>query len=197
MGSIIVLASICFSLSVLLWGLKLERRTAHAEANALLDPLTGLFNRRGWEALIAREWARSKRTGTSMTVIVMDLDEFKFVNDTYGHAHGDEVLKKVASAIHGVARVNDVVARLGGDEFALLALEDGNDFINALSSRLREALAAIGVAVSTGYATVAPGSDVAAAVELADGLMYADKLARRSERAASSHRHGAQATSAG
>ena len=196
MGSIIVLASICFSLGVLLWGLQLERRTANAEANALLDPLTGLFNRRGWDALAARESARSKRSGTSMTVIVMDLDGFKLLNDNHGHAHGDDVLKNVASAVHSVARVNDVVARLGGDEFALLAPDDGNDFSEALISRLREALAVVGVAVSCGYASVAPGCDVAAAMNLADRLMYAEKAARRIERG-HPQRHGARATTTG
>jgi diguanylate cyclase len=178
-GTILVLASTCFSLSVMLWALQLKRRTTFAEANALLDPLTGLFNRRGWEALTAREAARSQRGQTSMTIFVMDVDDFKLVNDRYGHARGDAILQNVAAAIRSVARVHDVVARLGGDEFSLLAIEDGSIFVDAIVARLEAALQPVGVSVSIGHATVTSGSDVLAATAAADRLMYINKVARR------------------
>jgi diguanylate cyclase (GGDEF)-like protein len=174
-----MLASTCLSFCVIIWALQLSRRVATAEANALVDPLTGVFNRRGWNALVGRETARSQRERTSMTVFVMDIDEFKFVNDRYGHARGDQVLKDVASAIRGSARANDVVARLGGDEFALLVLEDGST--EALLERLDRALASIGVSLSVGYATTQPGTDVGAATEAADRLMYHNKESRRTQ----------------
>jgi diguanylate cyclase len=176
-----MLASTCVSLGVIIWALRLSRRVAAAEANALIDPLTGVFNRRGWNAMAGRETARSRRERTSMTVFVMDIDQFKLINDKYGHARGDQVLKDVASAIRSCARANDVVARLGGDEFALLALEDGST--EALLERLDRALAPIGVCLSVGHATTQPGMDVGAATEAADRRMYVNKEARRGQRA--------------
>jgi diguanylate cyclase (GGDEF)-like protein len=175
-----MLASTCLSLCVIVWALQLSRRVAAAEANALVDPLTGVFNRRGWNALVGRETARSQRERTSMTVFIMDIDQFKLINDRYGHARGDQVLKDVASAIRTSARANDVVARLGGDEFGLLALEDGST--EALLERLDRALAPIGVSLSVGYATAPPGTDVGIATEAADRRMYVNKETRRTQR---------------
>lgn len=193
MSSILVLASTCLSLSVILWALQLKRRTACAEASALVDPLTGLFNRRGWEALSAREAARALRSRTAMTVFVMDIDEFKHVNDRYGHARGDVVLQNVATAIRSVARVHDVVARLGGDEFALLAVEDGDIFTDAIVARLEAALEPVGVSVSIGHATTSREGDVLAATDEADQRMYHNKVARRAEHSTSLPRiHGGE-----
>jgi diguanylate cyclase (GGDEF)-like protein len=183
LGSLFMLTSICVSVSSLLWALRLARRTASAEASALLDPLTGTFNRRGWDALIGRETARAQRSGTSMTVFVMDIDEFKLINDKYGHLRGDRVLRDVAAAIRSCARAGDVLARLGGDEFALLAVDDGSNFAETLLLRLDAALAPLGVTISVGFATAEPGSDVADAIETADGHMYCNKAVRRATRA--------------
>jgi diguanylate cyclase (GGDEF)-like protein len=179
MGPILLLASLCFSLSGVLWAQRVARRAACAEERALIDPLTGVFNRRGWDALIARELARSQRGETTMTVFVMDIDEFKLINDTYGHVRGDQVLKEVASAIRSSARANDVVARMGGDEFALLALDDGNDLPDLLLRRLEAAVAASGVTLSVGYAKREPRTSLTAAMDAADQQMYRNKAARR------------------
>jgi diguanylate cyclase (GGDEF)-like protein len=185
LSSLCMLASICVSVSSVLWAMRLSRRTAAAEASALVDPLTGAFNRRGWDALIGRETARAQRSGSAMTIFIMDIDEFKLINDKYGHLRGDRILRDVAAAIRSSARAGDVLARVGGDEFALLAVDDGNNFSDTLLSRLDDALAPLGVRVSVGFATAEPESDVLDVMEQADQQMYRNKAARRAARSGS------------
>jgi diguanylate cyclase (GGDEF)-like protein len=96
------------------------------EATALearTDTLTELPNRRSWEEGLARELSRQERRRTSMCLLVIDLDHFKRLNDTYGHAAGDTALVGVAGILRGLARQSDVLARVGGEEFALLLPE--------------------------------------------------------------------------
>jgi diguanylate cyclase (GGDEF)-like protein len=174
-----MLTAICISAGSLLWALTLARRTAAAEATALVDPLTGAFNRRGGDALIDRETARAQRAGTSMTIFIMDIDQFKVINDRFGHQRGDRILRDVAGAIRSSARAGDVLARIGGDEFALLAVDDGSDLAEPLLGRLEAALAPLGVNVSVGFATAGPGEDPMPVMERADQQMYQNKAARR------------------
>jgi diguanylate cyclase (GGDEF)-like protein/PAS domain S-box-containing protein len=94
-----------------------ERRLQHLADH---DPLTGLFNRRRFEAELRREVSRSERSGEALTVLSLDLDGFKAINDSAGHAAGDTVLASVARALQGHVRDSDFLARLGGDEFAVL-----------------------------------------------------------------------------
>ncbi len=87
---------------------------------ATTDPLTGLFNHRVFHKTLAEESERAEREGYVLAVVVLDLDNFKFFNDAYGHIAGDDVLKQVASALRSLCSGEDTVARFGGDEFALL-----------------------------------------------------------------------------
>ena len=87
---------------------------------AYLDGLTGIFNRRFFELRIAEEIERARRFGTGMGVIMVDIDEFKRLNDEFGHLLGDEVLRQVSSIFHQQLRKIDVVCRYGGEEFAIL-----------------------------------------------------------------------------
>jgi diguanylate cyclase (GGDEF)-like protein len=87
---------------------------------SILDPLTRVLNRRGLEQGLERELARFRRYGDNLTVAMMDLDHFKRLNDTYGHAAGDTVLVGVATLLGGLLRETDVVGRFGGEEFVLL-----------------------------------------------------------------------------
>lgn len=96
------------------------RRTEELESLAITDPLTGLLNRRGFEAEMQRALATARRYGESGALICVDLDGFKPINDTYGHAAGDEVLKRVAQTLVENVRDSDRVARVGGDEFVIL-----------------------------------------------------------------------------
>ena len=98
------------------------RRLESLFTAALCDPLTGLMNRLAYERRLREEWSRSIRSGTSIGVVVVDLDAFKSVNDTYGHAVGDELLAEVARRLEIAMRSYDVVARFGGDEFVALCL---------------------------------------------------------------------------
>ncbi|MDP6444205.1 MAG: GGDEF domain-containing protein [Pirellulaceae bacterium] len=98
------------------------RRLEPTLASASCDPLTGLMNRLAYERRLSEEWSRAERCGTSVAVVVVDLDDFKGVNDQYGHQTGDIVLKKVARALEASLRSYDVVARFGGDEFVALCL---------------------------------------------------------------------------
>ena len=98
----------------------LRGRAERAEALALLDPLTGLANRRAFASRFEEELARSGRHDEPIAVLVIDLDGFKAVNDTYGHLGGDMVLMAAGEILRRAARAEDVAARLGGDEFALL-----------------------------------------------------------------------------
>ena len=96
---------------------------AEAESNALTDPLTGLPNARYLALRFEEEAARARRTDRTFQVVMLDLDEFKNVNDTYGHKAGDKMLREVAHLIEGQLREYDFLARYGGDEFVALVQE--------------------------------------------------------------------------
>jgi diguanylate cyclase (GGDEF)-like protein len=167
----------------------LWRRIRQAESEALIDSLTGLYNRRGWEKRAAAETRRLQRQSAKMTVFIMDVDDLKVINDRDGHAAGDAVLERVASVIHLVKRDNDLAARLGGDEFGLLAVDAGTEDADKIAARLAEAFAAATLSISMGRADVAPEGGIAAAVERADRAMYGHKERRKNERRAiSEHR---------
>lgn len=159
-------------------------REANLSVAAETDPLTGLANRRCFLAALERQQQVSGETG--FAVAMLDLDHFKLVNDTYGHAAGDEVLKQVARASGEAVRSNDVVGRLGGEEFALLlpgadertAIEIGERVraaIEALSVML-DVGARIRVTVSVGVALGQPGFDAAGLLAIADMQLYAAKI---------------------
>jgi diguanylate cyclase (GGDEF)-like protein/PAS domain S-box-containing protein len=104
------------------------------------DVLTGLFNRRRFEQDVARQVAYGARYGTGGAVLLLDLDDFKDVNDTLGHRAGDDLIKEVAQLLSGRLRSTDVVARLGGDEFAVLLPEADEDDARATAKALLEAI---------------------------------------------------------
>jgi diguanylate cyclase len=160
----------------------LLRRAERAEADALVDELTGLFNRRGWDRLTEREEARAARYGHGSAVFMMDVDGLKQKNDREGHAAGNELLRSVADCVRSVVREHDVAARLGGDEFAVLAVESDTDQAHALQERLERAFVAAGVSVSIGFAHRDYYGGIPAAVELADAAMYRAKAGRSNAR---------------
>jgi diguanylate cyclase (GGDEF)-like protein len=180
---------------------RLERELAAARAEmaalaarADIDPLTDTLNRRGFERELKRSLAYVKRYGASAALIFVDLDGFKPVNDCYGHAAGDAVLKAVAMVLGRHVRASDLVARLGGDEFAVLLwnLNESAAFTKAVA--LEAAIAAttavhagytLSVGASAGAAMLLPLDDVASVLERADRAMYARKPARNSPAPAS------------
>jgi diguanylate cyclase (GGDEF)-like protein len=101
------------------------------------DPLTECLNRRALETRLARECRQARRRGTPLSVLAIDVDHFKSINDTYGHPFGDYVLQTVADIMNETARDTDAVARLGGDEFILVLPDTGTQGATAFAERLR------------------------------------------------------------
>lgn len=171
------------TIALLLVGLR--RSLARYEELSHSDPLTGLLNRRALDDLMDREFARAARTGTGLTVVAIDLDDFKEINDTHGHAAGDEVLRRVAAALQGSVRSTDLVARPGGDEFMLVIAGD-EAAAGAVLDRFHERRREIRVgdrAVSCsigGYS--ARSADKAAALLEADRNLYRAKEAGKGRR---------------
>ena len=170
---------------------RLLAQTAQLLAEALdradRDPLTGLWNHRAFQKRFEEEASRTQRTGQPLTVAVLDLDNFKFFNDAYGHLAGDEVLRCVAAALSAECRSYDTLARFGGDEFALLLPGLPAEEAAPLVSRLRAALANLGFR-PPGYDTVIPvGLSIGTAVfpdEAAvrhDAVELADARLRRAK----------------
>ena len=123
----------------------LTRLKEHIERLTFLqgqDPLTGLVNRRGFDSTMTMEVERSTRFKTPLTLCIMDLDNFKAVNDTYGHPCGDEVLQAVASILLSEMRMIDTAARIGGEEFALLLPGTGLARAQKLLQRIQSVIKA-------------------------------------------------------
>jgi diguanylate cyclase (GGDEF)-like protein len=148
------------------------------------DPLTGIGNRRAFLEALTNEAARARRYLRPLTVVYLDLDDFKQVNDTYGHAAGDAVLAAVGQTIQESIREVDAAARLGGDEFALILPETDTEatrlVVQKVQANVRAALAgALGtVSFGIGAATFRiPPASAEQMIEAADGLMYTAKQA--------------------
>uniref|UniRef100_UPI0013047B6D GGDEF domain-containing protein n=1 Tax=Kineosporia sp. R_H_3 TaxID=1961848 RepID=UPI0013047B6D len=116
---------------------------------AITDGLTGLHTRRYFEQALATETARTERNGQGLGLLIVDVDHFKSVNDTYGHTGGDRVLIEIAHRLQIIARGGDVVARYGGEEFALLLPATGHEQLSAIGERVRLAIAGAPIVVTT------------------------------------------------
>jgi diguanylate cyclase (GGDEF)-like protein len=162
---------------------------------ARTDHLTGLPNRPEFERAVQRQIAAGKRYGRALTVLLLDLDHLKRINDTYGHYWGDASIQAVARSLRSVVRASDVCARLGGDEFGLVMAEAGADEAQVIVERVRQALEQASreaelpepARISIGFATWDPGIDWKQLLQLADERLYKDKRSRhvRSARARS------------
>jgi diguanylate cyclase len=153
----------------------LQGRFEQAELDALTDPLTGVGNRRAWDRLLDAEEARCARYGSQASLVAIDLDELKRVNDAGGHGAGDALLRRTAKVIESTKRAADVVARLGGDEFGVLAVECDAGAAAVLADRIGRALEQAGIRASVGHATRRPAGGLAEAWAEADAAMYARK----------------------
>ena len=156
------------------------RKGERLEVEAHTDSLTALYNRRAWDKLLAREEERCRRYGHPAFVIACDQNELKRVNDTLGHATGDDLIIRAAGALRQAAREADVVARIGGDEFVILAVECDHAGAAALVARLRTALAQANVSASIGVASRSPVGGLEVAKNMADQRMYEEKQRSRS-----------------
>ena len=107
---------------------------------SLIDDLTGLYNRRGFSDLGEQYIKLARRSGRGVTMVYLDLDRFKTINDSLGHHVGDRALLKVADILRATFRRSDIIARLGGDEFGVLALKAADESSELLVERLRESI---------------------------------------------------------
>jgi diguanylate cyclase (GGDEF)-like protein len=158
-------------------------RVQRVEALSVTDDLTQLYNSRYLSQVLRRETKRASRSGRPLSLLFIDLDGFKAINDTHGHLYGSRALVEAASVIRASARETDMVARFGGDEFALILPDTGSEGAVAVGERIRDRIAeyrfledaglSISLTVSVGVATL---PDVAASaeglVQAADEAMY-------------------------
>lgn len=148
------------------------------------DGLTGLCNRQEFDAALEREFSRAQRAGDPLSVVLVDVDHFKAVNDTHGHQRGDEVLRQVGAGLEQLARREDVAARYGGEEFVvLLPGVDGagaTAFAERVRARLRDGVDAVPITVSAGVACYPENAiDLDALVGRADAALYEAKRGGR------------------
>jgi diguanylate cyclase (GGDEF)-like protein len=151
---------------------------------AMIDALTGLYNRRFAEQRLVAEVARSARKGHPLTVVLLDLDEFKHINDTYGHAAGDLVLQEFAAALNRAIRGGDLAVRWGGDEFLLILPECNHEQLKLVLDRLGPLELAwegrkFPIKYSAGWKDYAFGDQPDSMLAAADQALYANKRAAR------------------
>lgn len=163
----------------------LARHNRRLRVDVFTDALTGVANRRGFERALAREWKLSRRGTVESYLVLVDLDEFKAVNDRYGHATGDEMLKLTAQALTDAGRETDVIGRIGGDEFATILVgcvssEEAEIYSARAHTRLAELLIGQEATVdfSSGHQSLADSPSPLRAMELADQTMYWHKRRR-------------------
>jgi len=171
---------------------KLRMEVERLRSLALSDGLTGLPNRRYLDERLAGEVVRAARYHQPLSVFVIDVDDFKIVNDTWGHHKGDEVLAWVASFLKSQLRTCDVACRTGGDEFVVLLPGTCRDGAEVLADRIRTTLATLRrgtghgdhpVKMSIGQASLGPGTgDAASLLAAADRAMYQVKARGKSGR---------------
>ncbi len=153
-------------------------RAARALSDAETDALTGLLNRRGWDRLADTLHVRHRSLGDPYSVVVVDLDQLKELNDDAGHAAGDYMLRTAAGTLQQMVRGTDAVARLGGDEFCVLLFDCTVEQVKGRVADLRQRLSAVGVGASVGAATARPTDELADTLAAADASMYDDKRAQ-------------------
>ena len=178
----------------LAWALAttLTRLHQRVETQAITDPLTGLWNRRYMAESLEREVARALRFGHEVSLIIVDIDDFKKINDRRGHLQGDMVLERVADVVREATRSIDVAARYGGDELAIILVETSREGATILGERLAERMretdvplregGRMGVTISVGVATVPDSADdLESLVDAADRALLRAKRAGKNQ----------------
>ena len=172
---------------------KLHLELQRVRGEAMSDPLTGILNRRGFESMSSQIFSDLKKLEKGLCVLMLDIDHFKKVNDTYGHLFGDKVIRTIATTLKSKVRGQDLVARLGGEEFAVLLPE--TDISGAISvaehirqsierGRIRRANSqeqTTGVTISIGVAVYSNGIDIISLLDQADKALYESKNTGRNK----------------
>ncbi len=171
--------------AMLVWRERVGRERETLRGFALTDPLTGIANRTQLLARAQYEIARHRRSESCFTVLMLDLDGFKALNDRYGHAAGDDLLREVAGALERSMRAQDTAARIGGDEFCVLAPETDELGSHRLAARVEQAVAEVSAGVGRIVASIGvavfpdDGIDAAELMHEADTRLLAVKRERR------------------
>jgi diguanylate cyclase (GGDEF)-like protein len=165
---------------------KMEVRTEEVYRLAALDPLTGLYNRRSGEQRLAEEISRAQRHGRPLTILLLDLNGLKDINDKFGHAAGDELIRRFAEYLSRAIRGSDFAVRLGGDEFLVLLpeckLEDVHHILNRLNGRKVEfGEKSIPINFSAGWANFMAGESSEDLLKRADEALYANKRSSKEQ----------------
>ncbi|WP_336658621.1 GGDEF domain-containing protein [Leucobacter sp. USHLN153] len=176
------MSSVLMTLTVtgLLLGEVIGRFQRRLHRATLTDPLCDIWNARGFSRLLTREVAASQRTGRPLTMLFIDLDDFKLINDRHGHAEGDRALQLFVKSMQEQSRPQDVFARFGGDEFALLLLDADAEIARGIAERLHDKIRVPGW--SYGIAEWRAGETAEAFIARADLGMLAAKRARKADR---------------
>ncbi len=166
---------------------RLQARAEEYHKLATSDALTGLYNRRFGDQRLEAEASRSQRYGRPLTVVAIDLNNFKAINDTYGHAAGDRVLREFADRLNAAIRVSDVAVRMGGDEFLLILPECPTERVEAMLNRLQSIEVEfdgrkIPVSFSAGWVGYESAETPEQFLERADKILYAEKRAKKSHK---------------
>ncbi len=171
---------------------QIEAQSLKLKELALVDELTGLYNRRGFVTLAEHQLKMADRSNSTLALLFMDLDNFKSINDTLGHAEGDKVLVAAADIFRNTFRKSDILGRLGGDEFVVLITDENDTSEDFLKARLETSLNEFNsgqslsyrLSTSVGIAFRRPESpcSLKELLERADGLMYQDKQTKGSHR---------------
>lgn len=165
----------------------IEERTEEVYKMAVLDSLTGLYNRRSGERRLAEEIARSCRNAHPLTILLLDLDDLKVINDTFGHPVGDQAIKQFAENLQRASRGSDVSIRLGGDEFMIILPECKPDDVRLVLRRLERRKIdfegrSIDLRFSAGWTDYLPGESAETVLERADAALYANKRVRKEQK---------------
>lgn len=156
-----------------------EKKRREVEEISLIDPLTGLLNLRGYEIRKKEEMERAVRHNQPLVVAALDLNYLKNINDTEGHAKGDEYIKKATEILKESTRLEDIIARVGGDELSAILTDTDLDQANVWLERIRKRFTEREVSISIGMSPVDLTADIQRAIELADQRMYQDKRAQK------------------
>jgi len=172
-------AAIASTIAFLL--LQKERAESEAQRLATIDPLTGAYNRRTFHEIAEREMARARRGGQPLSIVMLDIDHFRAVNDKHGHKVGDEVLAKFADVVRSALRKEDMVVRYGGEEFVVLLPEVPGPGAVVVAGRIRRAVAA--ASIEAGGQSFPITVSLGVAARLDEGPESIDELLERADNA--------------
>jgi diguanylate cyclase (GGDEF)-like protein len=166
----------------------LRRKNEKLEKLSITDRLTGLYNRNYFDEILAREEMRLQRCKRPLAIVMVDINDLKYINDHFGHLKGDMVIKETAKLLRNTCRASDIVARYGGDEFVILLPETTQEGASCMANSLKKAIrrwnlcntdSDLTLNLAFGYASVENGANLIDALCQADANMYQDKIRQK------------------